>query len=161
MHFDLDLETCPALPAGQNLGSTVLIQELCESSSILQYCPSQLFSFRNVKGTSAQRDLESTLVEMEDKENMRRLSQLPPCPLPAAVYETGTIAEEIIEYETGPEYNYIPEAYGTVNSSAKVTKHVARVKVGSGQQGLKWNESCLVSICLEFLFVFMPLSMIG
>jgi len=100
---------------------------------------------QNVKGTSAQRDLESTLVEMEDKENMRRLSQLPPCPLPAAVYETGTIAEEIIEYETGPEYNYIPEAYGTVNSSAKVTKHVARVKVGSGQQGLKWNESCLVN----------------
>merc|ERR1719312_1217078 len=100
---------------------------------------------QNVKGTSAQRDLESTLVEMEDKENMRRLSQLPPCPLPAAVYETGTVAEEIIEYETGPEYNYIPEAYGTVNSSAKVTKHVARVKVGSGQQGLKWNESCLVN----------------
>jgi len=100
---------------------------------------------QNVKGKSAQKDLESTLVELEDKENMRRLSQLPPCPLPVAVYETGTVAEENIEYETGPEYNYIPEAYGTVNSSAKVTKHVARVKVGSGQQGLKWNESCLVN----------------
>jgi len=100
---------------------------------------------QNVKGKSAQKDLESTLVELEDKENMRRLSQLPPCPLPAAVYETGTVAEENIEYETGPDYNYIPEAYGTVNSSAKVTKHVARVKVGSGQQGLKWNESCLVN----------------
>jgi len=100
---------------------------------------------QNVKGKSAQKDLESTLVELEDKENMRRLSQLPPCPLPAAVYETGTVAEENIEYETGPDYNYIPEAYGTVNSSAKVTKHVARVKVGSGHQGLKWNESCLVN----------------
>jgi len=100
---------------------------------------------QNVKGKSAQKDLESTLVELEDKENMRRLSQLPPCPLPAAVYETGAVAEENIEYETGPDYHYIPEAYGTVNSSAKVTKHVARVKVGSGQQGLKWNESCLVN----------------
>merc|ERR1711983_520301 len=75
------------------------------------------------------KDLESTLVEIEDKENIRRLSQLPPCPLPPAVYQPGAVAEEDIEYETGPEYAYIPEAYGTINSSAKVTKHVARTKV--------------------------------
>merc|ERR1719350_1557894 len=101
---------------------------------------------KNVKAKSAQRDLESTLVEVEDKENMeRRLSQLPPCPLPPAVYRTGTLSEEQMIDVTGPEYAYIPEAYGTVNSSAKVTKHVARVRVGAPQPGLKWNESCLVN----------------
>jgi len=100
---------------------------------------------QNVKGKSAMKDLESTLVEIEDKENIRRLSQLPPCPLPAAVYQAGTVAEEDIEYETGPEYAYIPEAYGTINSSAKVTKHVARIKVGAGQPIIKWNEDCLVN----------------
>merc|ERR1712142_688984 len=100
---------------------------------------------QNVKGKSAMKDLESTLVEIEDKENIRRLSQLPPCPLPAAVYQAGTVAEEDIEYETGPEYAYIPEAYGTINSSAKVTKHVARIKVGAGQPFIKWNEDCLVN----------------
>lgn len=101
---------------------------------------------QNVKAKDAQRDLESTLVEVEDKENMeKRLSQLPPCPLPPAMYKAGALAEEQMIDVTGPEYAYIPEAYGTINSSAKVTKHVARVRVGAPQPGLKWNESCLVN----------------
>ena len=99
-----------------------------------------------MKAKTCQRDLESTLVEVEDKENReQRLSLVPACPLPAAVYKTGTLSEEQMVDVTGPEYAYIPEAYGTVNTSAKVTKHVARVRVGAGQAGLKWNESCLVS----------------
>jgi len=102
---------------------------------------------QNVRGKSAQRDLESTLVEVDDdKENMRRLSQLPPCPLPPANYQPGSVTEEQVVYETGPDYAYIPEAYGTINSSAKVTKHLARVKVGvTAEPVLKWNESCLVN----------------
>jgi len=100
---------------------------------------------QNVRGKSPQRDLESTLVEVDDKENMKRLSQLPPCPLPPANYKAGCVSEEQVVYETGPEYSYIPEAYGTVNSSAKVTKHLARVKLGTAEPALKWNESCLVN----------------
>jgi len=104
---------------------------------------------QNVKAKSCQRDLESTLVEVEDKENMenmeKRLSLLPPCPLPPAVYKAGALSEEQMVDVTGPDYAYIPEAYGAVSSSAKVTKHVARVKVGAAQPGLKWNESCLVN----------------
>jgi len=101
---------------------------------------------QNVKAKDAQRDLESTLVEVEDKENMEnRLSLLPPCPLPPAVYKSGALSEEQMIDVTGPEYAYIPEAYGTISSSAKVTKHVARVRVGAPQPGLKWNESCLVN----------------
>jgi len=100
---------------------------------------------QNVRCKSAQRDLESTLVEVDDKENLKRLSQLPPCPLPPANYQPGSVTEEQVVYETGPDYAYIPEAYGTINSSAKVTKHLARVKVGTADPVLKWNESCLVN----------------
>jgi len=95
---------------------------------------------QNVKGKSV-KDLESTFVEVEDKENSRRLSQLPPCPLPAAVYQPGTVAEENIEYETGPEYPYIPEAYGTTNSSLKVTKHVARIILQVNDESLQSTPS--------------------
>eukprot|EP00092_Neocalanus_flemingeri_P041180 GFUD01044838.1.p1 GENE.GFUD01044838.1~~GFUD01044838.1.p1 ORF type:complete len:1072 (+),score=293.57 GFUD01044838.1:38-3253(+) len=95
---------------------------------------------QNVKAKTYQRDLESTLVEVEEKENM-----VDRCPLPEAVYMSGTLAEEQMVDVTSPEYGYIPEAYGTVTSSVKVTKHLARVRVGQGAAGLKWNESCLVN----------------
>eukprot|EP00092_Neocalanus_flemingeri_P090560 GFUD01114719.1.p1 GENE.GFUD01114719.1~~GFUD01114719.1.p1 ORF type:complete len:592 (-),score=171.22 GFUD01114719.1:40-1644(-) len=95
---------------------------------------------QNVKAKTYQRDLESTLVEVEGKENM-----VDRCPLPEAVYMSGTLAEEQMVDVTSPEYGYIPEAYGTVTSSVKVTKHLARVRVGQGAAGLKWNESCLVN----------------
>ena len=111
-----------------------------------------------MKAKNCQKDLESTLVEVEeDKENvMERLTMVQACPLPAAVYRSGTLSEEQLVDVTGPEYAYIPEAYGTVNTSAKVTKHVARVRVGQAQAGLKWNENCLVS--LQYLqCVAMPL----
>eukprot|EP00092_Neocalanus_flemingeri_P090561 GFUD01114720.1.p1 GENE.GFUD01114720.1~~GFUD01114720.1.p1 ORF type:complete len:598 (-),score=176.32 GFUD01114720.1:40-1662(-) len=101
---------------------------------------------QNVKAKTCQRDLESTLVEVEDKENMmERRSLVLCCPLPQAVYKSGPLAEEQMVDVTGPDYAYIPEAYGTVTSSVKVTKHLARVRVGQGAAGLKWNESCLVN----------------
>ena len=85
---------------------------------------------------------------MENKEDIVARS---PCPLPRAVYKAGAFAEEHLVDVTGPDYPYIPEAYGAVSSSAKVTKHVARVRVGDGQigaGGLKWNETCLVAFQL-------------
>ena len=39
---------------------------------------------------------------------------------------------------TGPDYAYITDAFGTINSNAKGIMHVVRVKV-------VWNESCLVN----------------
>ena len=84
-------------------------------------------------------------MEIEEKENQRRLSQLPPCPLPQAHYKAGVCKEEEMVDISGPEYAYIPEAYGAVYSSAKVTKHVARVKPGQVQSGLSWNDRCLVN----------------
>ena len=103
-----------------------------------------------MKAKSSQRELDSTLVEVEDKENLQHnVSYVPsPCPLPAAVYKSGTISEENLVDVTGPEYAYIPEAYGAVSTSARVTKHVARVRV-EGQVALgdrlKWNENCLTN----------------
>ena len=44
---------------------------------------------------------------------------------------------------TATDYEYVTEAYGAVSCSAKVTKHVARVKMPN--TGLTWNEEYLVS----------------
>ena len=47
--------------------------------------------------------------------------------------------------EDQPGYEYITEAYGAVSCSAKVTKHVARIKVpSSSNQGLTWSEDLFV-----------------
>ena len=79
-----------------------------------------------------------------------------PAPSPPLCTDLAPCLKEQLVDVTGPEYAYIPEAYGTVNTSAKVTKHVARVRVGQAQAGLKWNENCLVS--LQYLqCVAMPL----
>ena len=43
---------------------------------------------------------------------------------------------------TATDYEYVTEAYGAVTCSAKVTKHVARVKMPN--TGLTWNEDYLV-----------------
>ena len=52
--------------------------------------------------------------------------------------------EECEDSELGAaDYEYVTEAYGAVTCSAKVTKHVARVKMPSS--GLTWNEDYLVS----------------
>ena len=42
------------------------------------------------------------------------------------------------------DYEYVTEAYGAVSRSAKVTKHVSRVKVPN--TGLVWNEDILVRL---------------
>ena len=44
--------------------------------------------------------------------------------------------------EERDEYEYVTEAYGAVSQSAKVTKHVSRVKLPA--TGLTWNEDLLV-----------------
>merc|ERR1719480_284232 len=91
--------------------------------------------------------LESTLVEVEEKENSARLSLLPACPLPSAVYKASSAMNEEechdAEPGTATDYEYVTEAYGAVTCSAKVTKHVARVKMPS--TGLTWNEDYLVN----------------
>ena len=42
---------------------------------------------RNVKAKEPETPLDSTMVEVEGKENNVRLSLLPQCPLPSAVYK--------------------------------------------------------------------------
>ena len=85
------------------------------------------------------------MVEVEEKENKQdRLSLLPACPLPSAVYQASAAMDEEEEDEDvgRQDYEYVTQAYGAVTCSAKVTKHVARVKLPNS--GLKWNEDCLV-----------------
>ena len=109
---------------------------------------------RNCPAKDMDTALESTLVEVEEKENNARLSLLPACPLPSAVYKTSSALEEA-EAEAGPgqDYEYITEAYGAVSSEATVTKHLARVKVPTNYNGLTWNEDCLVNFYSNLLSV--------
>ena len=50
---------------------------------------------------------------------------------------------EDLKVGAATDYEYVTEAYGAVSCSAKVTKHVARVKMPN--TGLTWNEDYLVS----------------
>ena len=51
---------------------------------------------------------------------------------------------EDLKVGAATDYEYVTEAYGAVSCSAKVTKHVARVKMPN--TGLTWNEDYLVSL---------------
>lgn len=68
--------------------------------------------------------LDSTVVEVEGKENLGRLSMLPSCNLPLAVYTESSSVTENVEEPTkfDKDYNYIADAYGggSSTSSAKV-----------------------------------------
>ena len=66
--------------------------------------------------------LESTLVEVEEKENNARLSLLPSCPLPSAVYKASSAQNDDETDEEVDNYEYVTEAYGAVTHSAKVRK---------------------------------------
>jgi hypothetical protein len=83
---------------------------------------------RNVTAKESNKDLESTLVEVEThKENLLPSS----CPLPANTYTTAGVMQEVeIDAMSGPQYTYISDAYGqTVLSEARVTRHLGRRKV--------------------------------
>jgi len=90
--------------------------------------------------------LESTVLEVEGKENHGRLSMLPSCNLPQAVYtESSTVTENVEEpNKFDKDYNYIADAYGggSSTSSATVTRHVARVQV---PRPLVWNDDLLAA----------------
>jgi len=64
------------------------------------------------------------LVEVKEKENSGRLSLLPACPLPSAVYKASSaMDEECEDPELGTtDYEYVTEAYGAVTCSVKVTR---------------------------------------
>ena len=125
-------------------------------SSQVAQCNQNLF--RNVKAKEPVNPLESTMVEVEEKENNARLSLLPACPLPSAVYKVRNLFSVALSHlslqastlvtgdesssEDRDEYEYVTEAYGAVSQSAKVTKHVSRVKLPA--TGLTWNEDLLV-----------------
>ena len=49
-------------------------------------------TLRNVKAKEPVNPLESTIVEVEEKENNARLSLLPECPLPSAVYKVTNLS---------------------------------------------------------------------
>jgi len=97
----------------------------------------------NIKAKDMADPLESTLVEVEEKENNARLSLLPSCPLPSAVYKASSAQDEDESAEAVDNYEYVTEAYGAITHSAKVTKHVARVKVPNA--GLSWSEDLFVN----------------
>jgi len=89
-----------------------------------------------VKAQSAVRDLESTLMEVENLENE------PPetvCPLPEARYY-GNAPNLDQENCADPNDYHIAEAYGQTNTLAKVTRHVGRVKVAGKTPGIRWGE---------------------
>ena len=96
-----------------------------------------------MKAKEPETPLDSTMVEVEGKENNVRLSLLPQCPLPSAVYKASSVvAGEEDTAEDKTDYEYVTEAYGAVSSSAKVTKHVSRVQLPKA--GLSWTEDLLV-----------------
>jgi len=97
----------------------------------------------NIKAKVMADPLESTLVEVEEKENNARLSLLPSCPLPSAVYKASSAQNDDETEEEVDNYEYVTEAYGAVTHSAKVTKHVARVKVPNA--GLTWSDDLFVN----------------
>jgi len=103
---------------------------------------------RNVIARETRRDLESTMMEVEDKENKR---SLPPCPLPANTYSTAGLNKEIqIDGTGGREYHYIPEAYGQqINTDARVTKHISRKKVEETQRTSSMDTNTLEMSLLE------------
>ena len=105
------------------------------------------YPLRNCKAKEPNTVLESTLVEVEEKENKQdRLSLLPACPLPSAVYQASAAMDEEEEDEDvgRQDYEYVTQAYGAVTCSAKVTKHVARVKMPNS--GLSWDDDSLVKL---------------
>ena len=113
-----------------------------------------------MKAKEPETPLDSTMVEVEGKENNARLSLLPQCPLPSAVYQVRPLSPGLFsplalqassvvagEEDTGEEentYEYVTEAYGAVSRSAKVTKHVSRVQIPKA--GLSWTEDLLVRL---------------
>ena len=74
-------------------------------------------------------DLESTMVEVDQKENLS--PSLPSCPLPANTYRAaGLLQETQAKTISALEFGYIPEAYGQQGGGeARVTKHLARRQV--------------------------------
>ena len=52
--------------------------------------------------------------------------------------------------EEAQDYEYVTEAYGAASLSAKVTKHVARVKMPNS--GLSWDDDSLVNLTILFGF---------
>jgi len=99
---------------------------------------------QNVKAKEPETPLDSTIVEVEGKENNARLSLLPQCPLPSAIYKASAVVAGAEDPSEGrDEYEYVTEAYGAVTQSAKVTKHVSRVQVPN--TGLVWNEDLLAN----------------
>merc|ERR1712226_896077 len=72
------------------------------------------------------------MVEVETDQENQLPSTLSYCPLPANTYvKAGRLAEEVeIDNLAGPAFSYIPDAYGqTINSEARVTKHIGRRRV--------------------------------
>ena len=67
--------------------------------------------------------LDSTVLEVEGKENHGRLSMLPSCNLPQAVYtESSTVTENVEEpNKFDKDYNYIADAYGGGSSTSSAT----------------------------------------
>ena len=59
--------------------------------------PNLLYFIRNVEAKSPTAVLDSTLVHVEEKENAGRLSLLPPCPLPSAVYKAAAAMDEEVK----------------------------------------------------------------
>jgi len=86
---------------------------------------------RNVVAKETARDLESTLMEV-DQEDQENQAPLASCPLPANTYRPAARRQETrLEGTPGQQYQYIPEAYGQAYSGAEasVTKHLSRRKV--------------------------------
>ena len=122
-----------------------------------------------MKAKEPETPLDSTMVEVEGKENNVRLSLLPQCPLPSAVYKvrplqgttvlglfstfclqaSSVVAGEEDTAEDKSDYEYVTEAYGAVSRSAKVTKHVSRVQLPKA--GLSWTEDLLVRADCELM----------
>merc|ERR1719187_1269411 len=86
-----------------------------------------------VKARPAVRDLESTLLEVENvapSSADHSDSVLPACPLPEAVYRAPELTREHLYDVTNKDYG-VAEGFGQTNSLAKVTRHRGRVQVPS------------------------------
>jgi len=85
---------------------------------------------QNMKAKEA-RELESTLIEVDDTE--QKENQFPS--LPCASYTAANHVKEIETDGTGKDY-HLEKAYGQEQTLVKVTRHLDRAR-------LKWDDSCL------------------
>jgi len=148
------------MPVTRHLASPALLSLRQDSRAVQNQVSSPVANYvksnpapplvRNVVAKETARDLESTLMEV-DQEDQENCAPPASCPLPANTYRPAARRQETRTHRTqGQQYEYIPEAYGQAYSGAEasVTRHLRR-KVTDQASPLPSPRSSLEMSVLE------------